>query len=82
MHELNYIYCLPATLYTIVYYSEPNSVVPMTREEVWSEVNPAGCGHGSMDKHSIFLPEYEGYRVLQLQLFNNGNQTFIMYLVI
>lgn len=42
----------------------------MTREEVWSEINGAS---GLVDKYGTFFPEFDGYRVLQLLLFDSGN---------
>ena len=52
--------------YYTVYYSKEDSVVPMSKEEVWDEIEGAP---GLMDKTGSFYPEDFGFRIIQMFLF-------------
>ena len=65
-----------AKLNFLVYYSEKDSVVPKSREEVWNEINGAP---NLMDKNGIFFPEYNDYHVVQIVLFKDGEILISFY---
>ena len=56
-------------MYYTVYYSEEDSIVPKSRNEVWVEISGA---ENLMDRYDPFLPERFGYRVVQVFLIEDG----------